>query len=67
MKNTTVTVDATRLMKKAKKAVKAVKSFDKACKKFGIDPRDVVTVTIRSTPVASATHPTSQLVTNNPK
>jgi hypothetical protein len=42
MKNTTVTVDLTRLMKKAKKAIKAVKDFDKACKKFGTDPQDVV-------------------------
>jgi hypothetical protein len=42
MKNTTVTVDATRLMKKANKAIKAVRAFDKACKEFGNDPRDVV-------------------------
>jgi hypothetical protein len=42
MKNTTVTVDTTRLMKKAKKAIKAVKAFDKACAEFGSDPRDIV-------------------------
>jgi hypothetical protein len=42
METHTVTIDTSRLMAAAEKAIKACDEFTKACEAFGSDPRDVV-------------------------
>jgi hypothetical protein len=46
MKKQTVTIDTSRLVAAAEKAIKACQEFTKACEAFGSDPRDVVVSTM---------------------
>jgi len=65
MKTQTVTIDTSRLMAAAEKAIEACQEFTKACEAFGSDPRDVdvaphfqraLVTTIEQTPSGDVVH-----------